>query len=167
MNMNRINYFIETHPDLFEFRAPHHVHPHDRFVDRMVLQFLPHWVTPNRITLFRVLATPVVFLCVFFDFYVLGSALFLLTASTDVLDGSLARTKQMITEFGVLFDPLADKFLVGSLILLLVFEYYPVWVGSVVLCLEIVFIISALVYKARFKTARMANIWGKVKMLMQ
>lgn len=165
--MGRINYFIKTHPDLFRYQAPDHVHPHDHLVHWLFLRWFPAWVTPNRLTVFRILTTPLVFLLIFWHQYQIGVVAFLLVAFTDVLDGSLARTKDMITEFGMLFDPLADKLLIGAMILILAFEYYPIWVGSMVLILEIIFIITATVAKVKFRTTRMANVWGKIKMMLQ
>jgi CDP-diacylglycerol--glycerol-3-phosphate 3-phosphatidyltransferase len=167
MNMRRINFFVEAHPDLFRYQTADEVHPHDHLVAWLFLRFVPSYVTPNRLTLARILLTPVVFLVILYGAYTLGIVLFLLTAFTDVLDGSLARTKGLITDFGKLFDPLADKLLIGSIVILLVFQHYPMWVGSVVLLLEIIFIISATVAKVRFKTSRMANVWGKMKMFLQ
>lgn len=165
--MGRINYFIETHPELFTYKEPKHIHPHDNLVAWLFLWWMPSWVTPNRLTMLRIFLTPAVFFVILIGQYQIGALAFLLVAFTDVLDGSLARTKGMITEFGMLFDPLADKLLIGSLILLLAFEYYPIWVGSVVLFLEVIFIIVATVAKVRFKTVRMANVWGKIKMILQ
>lgn len=165
--MRRINYFVDTHPDLFVFQTAAHVHPHDHLVSWLFLRWVPNWITPNRLTFLRIVLTPVVFLLILFGEYQIGVMAFLAVAFTDVLDGSLARTRGMITEFGMLFDPLADKLLIGSLILLLAFEHYPIWVGSVVLLLELLFIIIATVGKVRFKTVHMANVWGKMKMLLQ
>ena len=67
----------------------------------------------------------------------------------------------------MLFDPLADKFLIFSMILILVFKYLPWYVGVGVLFIEIIFIIAAAIAKIKFKTIKMANLWGKIKMLLQ
>ncbi|HYE59695.1 MAG TPA: CDP-alcohol phosphatidyltransferase family protein [Candidatus Kapabacteria bacterium] len=165
--MRRINYFVQNHPDLFTYLPADHVHPHDHFIARTFLRFLPDSVTPNRITMFRILMTPFVFALIMTGHYKIGMVAFLLVAFTDALDGSLARTKNMITRFGILFDPLADKFLIGSMVLLLVFQYFPVWLGFTILGLEIIFILSAYISNVRFKTVRMANVWGKIKMVLQ
>lgn len=165
--MGRIQYFVDKHPDLFTYLPAEEVHPHDRFLDRVLLRHLPDNITPNRLTFFRILATPVVFFLILFQWYVVGMIAFLLTAFTDAMDGSLARTRNQITRFGMLFDPLADKFLVGSLVLLLVFQHYDMRLGLMVLGVEIVFIATALVAKYKFKTIRMANVWGKIKMILQ
>ena len=93
--------------------------------------------------------------------------MFLVVAFTDALDGSLARTRGQITKFGMMFDPLADKLLVGSMVIILVFEYFNVWLGLAILGIEILFMALALVSSYHFKTVRMANIWGKIKMISQ
>jgi CDP-diacylglycerol--glycerol-3-phosphate 3-phosphatidyltransferase len=165
--MSRIQQFIRQHPDLFVYQASPETLLHDRLLARTVLRLLPPSVTPNRITLFRVLITPIVFLLVLFDRYHIGIAAFLLAAVTDMLDGSLARTRNQITNFGKLFDPLADKLLIGSMVLILVFRNFPLWLGVATLGIEVVFIIAASIAKYQFKTVRAANMWGKIKMILQ
>jgi len=93
--------------------------------------------------------------------------MFVLTAATDAIDGSLARTRNKITEFGKLFDPLADKLLIGSMVLVLVFQHFDPLLGIAILGIEIAFILLALLAKYRFKTVRGANRWGKIKMILQ
>lgn len=82
----------------------------------------PQWVTPNRLTLLRVAAAPVLVGLLYVDrpatnFAAL--AVFLLAAVTDFVDGELARARNEITSLGKLLDPLADKVLVaGALVML-------------------------------------------------
>lgn len=165
--MSFFNTIKVKHPDLFEYIKAEEIHPHDHFLDRLMLWMIPHTVTPNKITLFRVFLTPFVFLLIQKEFYLNGVALFLFAAFTDAIDGSLARTRNQVTKFGMLFDPLADKFLIGTVVLLLVFRYFDFWLGFTILGIEIIFIASALVARFKFKTVRMANQWGKLKMIMQ
>ncbi len=165
--MSLIKDFKDRHQSLFEYLSADVVHPHDHFLDRTLLRFLPVWVTPNRVTMVRVILTPVVFLITLFGYYALGIVCFLLVAFTDAVDGSLARVRSKITRFGMLFDPLADKFLIGSMVLLLVFEYFPIYLGLSILGLEIIIVTFALVGQYKFQTVRMANIWGKIKMILQ
>jgi len=136
-------------------------------MQKMVLRFLPGSITPNQVTIFRIAMTPVVFFLILYDLYALGALVFLITAFTDAIDGSLARTKNKITKFGMMFDPLADKLLIGSMVILLVFRYFNFWLGMVILGIEIVFIMTALFSGYRLKKIRMANGWGKIKMLLQ
>ncbi len=156
-----------TEPTLFAYQAAAHVHPHDRFLEWTILRWLPSWITPNGLTVFRIVLTPVVFLLLVNESYKVGVLLFLFAAFTDALDGSLARTKNKITNFGIMADPLADKLLVGSAVLLLVFRYFNIWLGVTILGLEIIFILTAVVWEIRFKKPKMANLWGKIKMLSQ
>lgn len=165
--MGFIKRFKEQNGDLFVYLPSEEVHPHDHFFARTILRIFPEWVTPNRITMFRVGATPIVFYLVLNGFYIIGIIAFLCTAFTDALDGSLARTQNKITKFGMLLDPLADKFLVGSLVLLLVFRELNPWLGIATLGIEVIFIVSALIARIKFKTVRMANRWGKIKMFLQ
>lgn len=165
--MGRIKQFVERHPQLFRPMVAEHIHPHDHLMARTVLRLFPATVTPNEVTMFRILATPAVFFLILYDHLYIGIIAFVVVAFTDAIDGSLARTRNLITEFGILFDPLADKFLVGSMVLLLVFQHFSFWLGFAILGIEIIFIVSALVAKYKFKTVRMANIWGKVKMILQ
>jgi CDP-diacylglycerol---glycerol-3-phosphate 3-phosphatidyltransferase len=162
-----INKVKKTEPTLFAYQAAEHVHPHDRFLTWTILRWLPRWITPNILTMSRVFLTPIVFWLLLEENYRAGVLLFLFAALTDALDGSLARTKNKITNFGILADPLADKFLVGSAVLLLVFRYFNFWLGVAILGIEIIIILSALILKIKFKTVRMANLWGKIKMISQ
>ena len=166
--MGRIKYFVEKHPDLFEYLPAPGTHPHDQLMKKWILRFFPSkYFTPNRITMFRIIMTPVVFFLILYDKYQIGVSLFLLTAFTDAIDGSMARTRNQITKFGMLFDPLADKLLICSMVLLLVFRYFNLWLGVAILGIEIVFIIGATIAKVKFRTVKMANLWGKIKMLLQ
>ena len=165
--MSFIKDFKERNADLFEYLPATEVHPHDHFLNMIILRFFPKSLTPNKISIFRILATPFVFMLIFLGYYNIGVVCFVLVAFTDALDGSLARTQNKITKFGMLLDPLADKLLIGSMVLLLVFKYLEFWLGIAVLGMEIIFISTAYVYRVKFKTVRMANLWGKIKMFLQ
>jgi len=166
--MGRIKYFVEKHPKLFEYLKSEEIHPHDHFMARTFLKLVPESVSPNQVTAFRIVMTPIVFLLVLSVQYKLGVIMFILVAFTDVIDGSLSRTRSKITRFGMMFDPLADKLLIGSMVILLVFKYFNFYLGLAILGLEITFIVvSALSVKYKFKTVKMANLWGKIKMFLQ
>lgn len=159
--------FVQHHPDLFVYKKAEHVFPHDSLMAKTVLRLLPKQVTPNQVTGLRVLLTPLVIWLISTGHFVIGVILFVATAFTDVIDGSLARTRHKITTFGMLFDPIADKLLIGSLVLLLVFQHFHYSLGISVLGMEIVFVMTALIAKVRFHTVKAANLWGKVKMMLQ
>ncbi|OGH88812.1 MAG: hypothetical protein A3J93_01845 [Candidatus Magasanikbacteria bacterium RIFOXYC2_FULL_42_28] len=165
--MEWIDNFKNHHDDLFVYQKSTERHVHDVFLYRYLLRYLPPSVTPNRLTVLRIIMTPPVFLLVLFNHYAWGATLFILTAFTDAMDGSMARMRGQITDFGKLFDPLADKLLIGSMVLLLVFRYFPDWLGLTILVVEILFIIAAYISHQYFHITRMANVWGKIKMWLQ
>ena len=72
------------------------------------------WTIPNVLTMIRLILVPV-FVVLFFKGYKMASlAVFCAASLTDMLDGYLARKLNQITDFGKLFDPLADKLMVLS-----------------------------------------------------
>ncbi len=104
------------------------VRPADRRVRRARERF---WNLPNTITLIRIGAVPVLMLLPLFDDEP-GSRfiawVFIVAAVTDILDGWLARRGQQVTRIGKLLDPLADKLLVSTaLIVMLAIGRIPVW----------------------------------------
>jgi CDP-diacylglycerol--glycerol-3-phosphate 3-phosphatidyltransferase len=79
---------------------------------------------PNILTVFRICVIPVIVITFYFDDKIfahrLGAFLFALAAVTDFLDGYLARSYGLETKFGKMLDPIADKLLVGAVLLMLV-----------------------------------------------
>ncbi len=78
------------------------------------------WNLPNVLTLVRILLTPVIALLPFIDGYwpkFICFLIFLFAAVTDVVDGYLARSRNMVTDLGKLLDPIADKLLLFATII--------------------------------------------------
>ncbi len=165
--MKIINRFAIKHPDYFVFQNAPEIYPHDHFLRWTILRFIPYSITPNIMTVFRVALTPVVAWLMVTHNYHVGIVVFVIAALTDALDGSMARTRNQITKFGMLFDPFADKFLIGVMILFVVIQNFDWRLALAVLGIEILFIVMALVAEVKFKTVRAANIWGKIKMILQ
>ena len=97
---------------------------------------------PNRLTLFRILTIPVIVIFMLFTnrFCTFVSALFFSAAAiTDYMDGYFARTRGMVTDFGKIMDPLADKLLIcSSLIMLTSHKWVPAWMVCVIISREFV-----------------------------
>lgn len=165
--MKIINRFATRHPDYFVFQNAPEVYPHDHFLKWTFLRFVPYSFTPNSMTLVRVVLTPLVAWLMVTHNYNVGIVVFVIAALTDALDGSMARTRNQITKFGMLFDPFADKFLIGVMILFVVIQNFDWRLAVAVLGIEILFIVMALVAEVKFKSVRAANIWGKIKMILQ
>ncbi len=134
---------------------------------------------PNKLTVLRVILVPVfmLFLCVPLGLSdtlvrVIAAVLFALTSLTDMLDGKIARKYNMITDFGKLMDPLADKFLVfGAMLGILVYcaDLRPifVWAAAIVMLRELA-VTSLRLLAASQSGAVIAAAWlGKVKTVTQ
>jgi CDP-diacylglycerol--glycerol-3-phosphate 3-phosphatidyltransferase len=78
------------------------------------------WNLPNILTLVRIGLTPVIALLPFIDGYwpkLICFVVFLFAAVTDVWDGYLARSRNMVTDLGKLLDPIADKLLLFATVI--------------------------------------------------
>src|ERR1043166_9406959 len=96
---------------------------------------------PNKLTLARFILT-VAFLVVMFSrvrFHeTIALALFVAGGITDFLDGQIARRSKLITNFGILMDPLADKIMVCSAFIAFVgLNWLPAWMAVVVVAREL------------------------------
>lgn len=79
---------------------------------------------PNKITLTRIFMIPVfvaVFYCGYFSkwCFLASAVVFLLAAATDALDGYIARSRHLVTNFGKFLDPIADKVLVSTALIVI------------------------------------------------
>ncbi|MBR4723323.1 MAG: CDP-diacylglycerol--glycerol-3-phosphate 3-phosphatidyltransferase [Clostridia bacterium] len=127
---------------------------------------------PNKLTILRVILVPVfmAFMLVIpkNTAYVTVSALIFIIASlTDTLDGYLARKNGLVTNFGKLMDPLADKMLTTAAYLgLLTMGRASCWAVMLILTRE--FIVSGIrLVAAGNGTVIAASVWGKAKTIFQ
>jgi len=106
---------------------------------------------PNRLTLMRmILAIPFIFFLQAAEtephglmFRMIALVIFAVASITDFFDGYLARKHNLVTDFGKLMDPLADKILVISALVIFVdIKYIPAWMSIVVIARE--FLISGI-----------------------
>ncbi|WP_031514482.1 CDP-diacylglycerol--glycerol-3-phosphate 3-phosphatidyltransferase [Desulfofalx alkaliphila] len=125
---------------------------------------------PNRLTLARIFLVPVFLLVVttklpYGD--LLAAAVFILAASTDGLDGYFARKNKMVTRFGKVMDPLADKLLVtAALVSLVGLQRLSPWVAVIIIGRE--FAVSGLRTMAASEgTVIAASKLGKYKTVSQ
>ncbi len=125
---------------------------------------------PNKLTMLRIIMVPVFVVFLSMDEawcrYV-ALILFIAASLTDLLDGRIARARNLITDFGKFMDPIADKLLVMSaLVVLVALGITPAWVCIIMLARE--FIVSGfrLVAAGKGKVIA-AAIWGKLKTVSQ
>jgi CDP-diacylglycerol--glycerol-3-phosphate 3-phosphatidyltransferase len=139
---------------------------HDRLMSRTVLRLFPIWVLPNHVTMARLVLTPLVVWLIWIGNYSWGVPLFVLTAFTDTIDGSLARTRNQITKWGIVFDPIADKLLIGAVLVVLVIRKLSFYLGIIIIVMESIAALAGL-YSHRKDKVYMANNLGKAKMCLQ
>ena len=92
----------------------------------------PALTVPNMITLARLVCIPLFVVVFFLPFRwadVAGAAIFLVAGVTDALDGYLARRLQQTSRFGAFLDPVADKLIVATALVMLVQEHATLWMS--------------------------------------
>ena len=127
----------------------------------------------NKLTMLRILMIPVFIAVLVYSkdrdivYRYIALGIFIIASVTDALDGYVARKYNMITDFGKLMDPLADKILVSSaLIILIELGNISSWVVSIVIARE--FIISGIRLIASEKNIIIAaSPLGKLKTVSQ
>jgi CDP-diacylglycerol--glycerol-3-phosphate 3-phosphatidyltransferase len=121
---------------------------------------------PTVLTLSRIVLIPV-FVYAVYIYPVFGAFIFGIASITDFLDGYLARRSGDITKFGIILDPIADKFLVISALIVLVdMERLPAWIAIVIIARE--FLVTGLRVVALSKDIVIAaELGGKVKTTLQ
>lgn len=117
---------------------------------------------PNALTLLRILLIPVFAWAYFERAPVLALWLYLAACITDFLDGYLARKLNQITNFGKLFDPLADKLMLVTLLFCLAHTGHVAWWVLGVIALKEVYMLLGSLYMLRHKVVVSSNIYGKV-----
>ncbi len=104
---------------------------------------------PNVLTMIRAILIPV-YWAVFMDgHHYWALAIFIFASLTDLADGYIARKYDLITDFGKLMDPLADKLMVLSVMLSLVIKGMAPWAAlAIILCKEALMVLGgAILYK--------------------
>jgi CDP-diacylglycerol--glycerol-3-phosphate 3-phosphatidyltransferase len=125
----------------------------------------------NKLTMMRMILVPVflVFIAIKAIPYgtVLATIVFIIASITDKLDGYIARSRNQITSFGKLMDPLADKLLVtAALVSLVEYQLIPTWVAMIIIARE--FLVTGLRSLAASEGIVLAaSIWGKAKTATQ
>jgi len=120
---------------------------------------------PNALTLIRFLLIPV-YLYIFFssinNSFVYSMLIFFLAGITDVLDGFIARRFNMITKWGTLLDPLADKLMLLTVLFSLSYtNIIPHWVFFIVFLKEALMIVGGFTLFKKHETVIAAKYYGK------
>jgi len=125
---------------------------------------------PNCLTLTRIFAAPIVVLLLYHEGPLMcfaAALLFTLASITDLLDGHIARRDNLVTSFGKFLDPLADKILTCSVLIMLTsLNWIPAWVTIVIVCRELV-VTGLRAMAADQGTVIAADAFGKWKTILQ
>lgn len=127
---------------------------------------------PNRLTVARMGMVLLFIVLLSFEnlpCLILGYLVFLAATITDYYDGKIARDRNLITNFGKLLDPVADKILIAAaFVMLMLFEdlRIPGWVVVVIIAREFL-VTGARSLAASEGIVIGANVWGKIKAVLQ
>lgn len=121
---------------------------------------------PNKLTVARVIAVPFFIAAYYFGWYTAAFAIFVAASLTDMLDGQIARKQGLVTNFGKIMDPLADKVLVYSALCLMIPVLVPAWMLMIILARE--FTVAGMrTVAASEGIVIAAGMSGKVKTVLQ
>ncbi len=136
---------------------------------------------PNRITIARLAVCPFFIGALLLYghsgheiYYAVALSLFTLAAVSDGLDGYLARSRNQRTQLGALLDPLADKILLDSTVIVLavgIGNLYriPVWFVLIILCRDFILLFLSLCLFQRWSRGEVKitpNLWGKTSAVL-
>jgi len=129
----------------------------------------------NKVTISRILLVPIFLIALLIKIKYqnievgkyLAAIIFIIAASTDFIDGYIARRMQQITNLGKFLDPLADKLLVvAALVWLVEVHEMPSWIAIIIIARE--FIVTGVRLVAAGEGIIIAaSIWGKIKTITQ
>ena len=126
---------------------------------------------PNKLTLLRVLMIPLFLVLLYFQswphHWLAALVVFALASITDALDGNIARSRGLVTDFGKFMDPLADKLLVTAALMGFVdLLRVPGWVVFLIVARELT-VTGLRTIAADKGMVIAADKWGKVKTVSQ
>ena len=142
---------------------------------------------PNRLTLFRIVLVPIVCLVWLFPYeqfdiafgclniggitvsYInlIVLAIFALASITDFFDGNIARRRNIVTTFGKFADPIADKLLVNTMLMILAYKHMIPLVCCIIMVLRDIVVDGCRMIAAQKGVVVSAGILGKLKTALQ
>ncbi len=137
---------------------------------------------PNKLTVFRIFLIPVFMLIIIFGGnasvqvanttvywkLVVAAVVFAVASATDWFDGHIARSRNLVTNFGKFADPLADKMLtMTAFIMLIALNLAPAWVVAIIVCRELAVTGLRLILAENKGQVMAAEMPGKIKTTCQ
>ena len=129
----------------------------------------PFRSAPNLLTLLRICLMPFLVAAILTGHYAISFGLFVVAGLTDALDGAMARMLKQRTVLGQYLDPVADKLLLSTLFLVLLYKgLFPVTVTVLVFGRDVaILIVAALLYVAVGRREFRPSIFGKANTIAQ
>lgn len=122
---------------------------------------------PNKLTLIRIVLVPVCMALTLMGHFYVALGVFAIASITDFFDGYIARKYNLVTSFGKIMDPLADKILVfGALLCFLQMGFINSWCVVIILAREF-FVTGMRVVAVDKGKVIAASWWGKIKTNVQ
>lgn len=125
----------------------------------------------NKLTILRICLIPVMLVVLYLPYPYMASvaaAIFVFAAITDILDGQIARKRNLVSNFGKIMDPIADKLIVlAALLVLLERGMTPVWVVMIIVGRELLISGVRMVVLSGKGDVIAASWLGKVKTVFQ
>ncbi|MFS1511236.1 CDP-alcohol phosphatidyltransferase family protein [Chengkuizengella sp. SCS-71B] len=122
---------------------------------------------PNLITLFRFTLIPVYLIFFINDKMMIAFLVVVAAILSDILDGYIARKREMVTEVGIMLDPLADKLMMVTVFVSLLYEQLIPWQAAIAIFLrDIGMVIGGFFYHFQGKKTVPANVMGKLTTIL-
>jgi len=125
---------------------------------------------PNKLSIARMICIPVIVVLLYFpgrEYQLAAGIVFILASLTDFIDGRIARSRNLVTDFGKFIDPLADKLLVlSTLVMLVQCGLMDAWIPVLILCRELAVDGLRMIAVTKGKVIA-ASPYGKIKTTCQ
>jgi len=124
---------------------------------------------PNLLTVLRIFLAPFFMFMVLDGKFLAAFIVIFIAALTDFLDGLIARKFNMQSEFGRMFDPIADKVLVFCAVVALLVRFgFPLWLGIIIISRDVFILLAGLLFLIMRKRSELQpNMLGKISTFFQ
>lgn len=139
----------------------------DGAIDKIFLRFIPKSVRPNQVTVVRFILIPVIYWLLSNQMLILGLVVFTIAALTDAIDGTMARTRDQITDLGKVIDPIADKLMILTVLFYIGWDLLLIKVFVIYIFCEILAVLFGYALAPFLGSTIGANYFGKIKLNLQ